>query len=177
MTESPDGEAPRQNIAGMTDDMPEEGVGADNQWTAPYTVSSYTVADPEEVVIRRGQVEPDGRRRGQVPSSPASQRALTITVVYSINLEFIDKADFEMPGDSNGDNIYEVTVVASDGEEQATQAVTVKITDSDEAGIVTLSNENPVAGTALTATLEDSDGDVINVGWAWYALTDDSGRK
>ena len=87
-------------------------------------------------------------------------------------LEFIDKPDFENPGDRNRDNVYQVTVVASDGQEQATRAVTVKITDSDEAGMITLDPENPVAGTAVTATLEDSDGDVINVGWTWYALTD-----
>ena len=55
-------------------------------------------------------------------------------------LEFREKADFENPGDSNGDNIYEVTVVASDGTNQAERSVTVKITDSDEAGTITLSD-------------------------------------
>ena len=155
----------------MTDDMPEEGVGVGNQWTAPYTVSSYTVTDPEGVAIDEDKWSLAGADAAKFKLAGFTEGTAD-PVVYSINLEFIDKADFEMPGDSNGDNIYEVTVVASDGEEQATQAVTVKITDSDEAGIVTLSNENPVAGTALTATLEDSDGDVINVGWAWYALTD-----
>ena len=50
------------------------------------------------------------------------------------------------------------------------RAVTVKIIDRDEAGKITLSSQNPVTGTPITATLEDSDGDVINVAWAWYAL-------
>ena len=74
--------------------------------------------------------------------------------------------------DSDRDNIYEVTVVASDGQEMAKRAVTVKITDSDEAGMITLSSENPVTGTPITATLEDSDGDVMNIGWQWYLLDD-----
>ena len=34
---------------------------------------------------------------------------------YSKVLAFKDKPDFEMPGDSNRDNVYQVTVVASDG--------------------------------------------------------------
>ena len=74
--------------------------------------------------------------------------------------------------DQNRDNIYEVTVVASDVEEMAEQTVTVKIIDRDEAGKIMLSSENPVTGTPIRATLEDSDGDVINVAWAWYALDD-----
>ena len=31
-------------------------------------------------------------------------------------LTFKDKPDFEMPGDANKDNVYEVTVVAADGD-------------------------------------------------------------
>ena len=31
-------------------------------------------------------------------------------------LTFKDAPDFEMPGDANGDNVYEVTVVAADGD-------------------------------------------------------------
>ena len=72
--------------------------------------------------------------------------------------------------DANGDNIYEVTVVASDVEQMAKRAVSVKITDSDEAGTIRLSSENPEAGTPVTATLEDSDGQVINVSWTVVRL-------
>ena len=81
-----------------------------------------------------------------------------------------EKADFENPADRDRDNIYKVTVVATDGSKSSERSVTVKITDRDEAGIITLNPENPVAGTAVTATLEDSDGDVINVAWTWYAV-------
>ena len=153
---------PPDNIEGMAADKNEEGVGTANAWSA--VVSAYTVADPEGVDIGEGKWSLEG--------TDAALFKLTGTTDNSRTLEFIDKADFEMPMDSDRDNIYEVTVVASDGQEMAKRAVTVKITDSDEAGMITLSSENPVTGTPITATLEDSDGDVMNIGWQWYLLDD-----
>ena len=40
--------------------------------------------------------------------------------------------DFENPGDSDRDNVYEVTVVVSDGVNDGMQAVTVKVTNVEE---------------------------------------------
>ena len=137
----------------------EEGV--DEAWVA--IVSTYRVADPEGVEVNEGKWSLSG--------DDAAKFELTGTTANFRTLEFREKADFENPGDQNRDNIYQVTVVASDGTNQAERSVTVKIIDSDEAGIITLSQENPVTGSAVTATLTDSDGDVINVGWRWYALT------
>ena len=141
------------------DQKNEEGV--DEPWVA--MVSTYGVDDPEGVNVNAGKWSLSG--------GDSARFQLTGTDDNFRTLEFREKADFEKPGDQNGDNIYEVTVVASDGTNQAERSVTVKITDSDEAGMITLSPENPVAGSAVTATLTDSDGDVINVGWSWYALT------
>ena len=73
-------------------------------------------------------------------------------------LSFKEKTDFEMPGDRNRDNVYEVTVRASAGGLYADRMVTVKVTDADEAGEVELSTQNAVVGIELTATLTDSDG-------------------
>ena len=125
-------------------------------------VSTYTVADPEGVVITGD--------KWSLAGADSALFKLTGTDDNVRTLEFKERADFENPADRDRDNIYEVTVVASDGEEMAERAVTVKIVDRDEAGKITLSSENPVTGTPITATLEDSDGDVINVAWAWYAL-------
>ena len=44
-------------------------------------------------------------------------------------LSFKKSPDFEMPGDRNTDNVYEVTVRASDGTLNADRMVTVKVTD------------------------------------------------
>ena len=48
-----------------------------------------------------------------------------------------------MPGDRNTDNLYEVTVRASDGTLNADRMVVVKVINVDEDGTVTISPENP----------------------------------
>ena len=77
--------------------------------------------------------------------------------------------DFEMPSDKNKDNIYEVTVVATAGGKTAERDVTVKVTNAEEAGKVTLSGDGaqPRVGSEIKATLADSDGGVENVTWMW----------
>ena len=132
--------------------------GNQRAWNA--VVSDYTVYDPEGVVIRGDKWSLEG--------ADAALFTLTLDEDNVKRLRFTGQADFETPRDSNEDNIYEVTVVASDVEQMAKRAVSVKITDSDEAGMIRLSSENPEAGTPVTATLEDSDGQVINVSWTWY---------
>ena len=158
-----------ENTQGITTDRSEEGIG--NLWTVPYGtsvntygISVYTVMDPEGVAIDEGKWSLEG--------DDAAKFDLTGTTDNTRALEFVDKPDFEMPGDRNKDNIYDVTVVASNGEESDTRDVTVKITDSDEAGVITLTDINPLTGQPVMATLTDSDGEVINVSWTWYALND-----
>ena len=86
-------------------------------------------------------------------------------------LEFKAKPDFEDPKDANTDNIYEVTVVVSDGSaKNAERPVTVKVIDSDELGEVKLSTQNPVVGVEIIATPSDSDTYVNNVSWVWHRL-------
>ena len=93
-------------------------------------------------------------------------------------LSFKKKPDFEMPGDRNEDNVYEVTVRASDGTLNADRMVAVKVTnDDDEGGTVTLSSEEALVGVELTATLTDLEGGVSASGqitdqkWTWNSLT------
>ena len=91
-------------------------------------------------------------------------------------LAFKAMPDFEMPGDRNRDNVYEVTVRASDGVMNADRMVAVKIANMDEAGMVTLSSQDAVIGVELTATLNDSDGGVpipaqfTDQKWTWHRL-------
>ena len=82
-------------------------------------------------------------------------------------LAFKSAPDFENPGDSNRNNIYEVTVEASDGTNTAMRDVTVKVTDAEEEGKVTLSTQQPRIGVPITATLADPDGSIANVMWVW----------
>ena len=89
-------------------------------------------------------------------------------------LSFKKSPDFEMPGDRNTDNVYEVTVRASDGTLNADRMVTVKVTNVAEDGQVTLSSEEALVGVELTATLTDLEGGISASGqitdesWTWF---------
>ena len=88
-------------------------------------------------------------------------------------LEFSEAPDFEDPADENMDNIYEVTVEADDGNNDKTLDVTVKVTNGEEEGKVTLSHQQPLIGHDLTATVTDPDGGfgpddgLTAVTWQW----------
>ena len=92
----------------------------------------------------------------------------------SQELSFMEKPDFEMPGDRNRDNVYEVTVRASDGTMHADRALIIKVINNPgEGGKVTLSPEDAVVGVELKATLAHMEGGVAASGqitnpmWQW----------
>ena len=63
---------------------------------------------------------------------------------------------------------YSVRARADDGRNgQATIAVTIAVTNVEEAGTVSLLSANPEVGVTLTAMLEDPDGGVSDVSWSW----------
>jgi hypothetical protein len=90
---------------------------------------------------------------------------------FSINattgaLTFIAAPNFEVPTDANANNVYEVTVQVSDGSLTDTQAISVTVTNVNEAPVVTSNGagnsasvnvaENETAVTTVTATDPDS---------------------
>ena len=98
------------------------------------------------------------------------------------DLKFKELPDFEMPMDANGDNVYEVILVAKDdgGPGTASDAlenrrlVRVFVDNVQEPGSVALSDEQPVTGTEMSATLMDPDnpeGDFASVTWQWFTST------
>ena len=89
------------------------------------------------------------------------------------DLSFKDAPDYEDPmgGGANGDsNVYQVTIEASDGVNTGMLAVSVKVTDVDDAGKVALSQDRPEVGTMIAATLTDDDGGITGVTWQWHKL-------
>ena len=85
------------------------------------------------------------------------------------DLEFAAQPDYEKPGDADKDNVYEVTVEATDGvSNTGTKNVKITVTNVNELGMVTMSQLQPRVGVALTASVTDLDGDVSNVTWQWY---------
>ena len=76
--------------------------------------------------------------------------------------------NFESPGDANMDNAYEVTVVATDNNGQtASRDVTVRVTNVEEDGTVTLSSVQLRVGVSITASVTDLDGAATDVEWQW----------
>ena len=104
--------------------------------------------------------------------------AATDTLTYSLGSDD-DEASFDIvpgsgqlqtkaPLDFETTPSYTVTVTATDPSGALdTITVTITVTNVDEDGTVTLSNVQPQVGTALTAMLEDPDGDPTSVTWQW----------
>ena len=77
-------------------------------------------------------------------------------------LTFSAPPDYEGPIDANTDNVYQVTVVASDGAKRGTLAVTVTVTDVNEGPVIEVTSAN----TAIT--VQENHDEVL----ATYTATD-----
>ena len=86
-------------------------------------------------------------------------------------LSFKKAPNFESPADADMDNMYMVTVVATDSgtpKMTATRDVVITVTNEDDMGTLTLSSVQPKVGIDFTATLTDEDNGVKDVKWQWY---------
>ena len=92
---------------------------------------------------------------------------------FSINstngaLTFTTSPDYEAPVDSGRNNVYNVTVEVTDsGGNTATRVVTVTVVNTDESGVVTLSNVQPEDGVDIEAELDDPDDRISDLTWQW----------
>jgi hypothetical protein len=79
-------------------------------------------------------------------------------------LAFLEPQDFESPGDANGDGVYEVVVGADDGTFSDTQALSVTLSDVNEAPVImsgaNVNNENFTTAGGVWAS--DPDGDQLS---------------
>ena len=88
-------------------------------------------------------------------------------------LTFKEIPNYEMPADSNRDNVYMVTVVATDAgvdsknKMTAERAVVVTVANMVEEGTVTLLSVQPKIGFPLTASVTDLDGGETGITWKW----------
>ena len=83
-------------------------------------------------------------------------------------VNFIAPPDFENPDDAGGDNVYNITVTASDGDNSANQAVAVTVTNENDNDplftsdtSVSVAENQPVDSVVYTATATDPDGDAL----------------
>ena len=164
---------------GKAIDLQENMTVVDFDVATPEAQATFTGEDPEEgaVTLFLSGSDMDKFELVDVQTDPGSHTKV-------LRFKGAEAPDFENPGDHDGDNIYEVTVVASDGNRTAMRSVTVKVTDDPaEEGKITLSSQAALIGTAITATLTDSDGGahpaspkvypddgISRVTWSWYSL-------
>ena len=137
-------------------------------------VATYMVTDPE---VTGGGVCPETACTWSIKGTDAGDFEISSAGVLTFKQE---APNYEVPADSNGDNVYMVTVVATDAgvggnnKMTAERAVVVTIENVDEAGTVTLSSVQPKVGIELTAILEDPDGVVADsVKWTWHTADSD----
>ena len=126
-------------------------------------VAEYTATDPEGSTVGWTLTGPDRARFDLVGNRPGER-----------SLQFRSPPDYESPADTSrgGRNTYYVTVVADDGTRNDSQDVVVTVTNAEEPGTVTLSSQQPQAGTPLTASLSDPDGRVSRISWSWERLAE-----
>ena len=133
-------------ISGMSSVPIEEGSGT--------AVAMYTASGPE-AASARWSLSGDDMGDFRISSSGG---ALTFGMV----------PDYEDPQDADTNNVYMVTVIATDSERNmAEREVTVTVTNMEEDGTVTLSPMTAVVGTEITATLMDPDDGVTGESWQW----------
>ena len=136
-------------------------VAGPSSWIYPENgtdaVGTYTASGPDAASARWTLTGADA---GDFMVDPTSGE--------SVMLMFRSPPDFETPSDADGDNLYEVTLEASDGTDTDDRNVMVMVTNAEEFGTVTLSASSAMVGTAITATLMDDDGvDGSTVVWSW----------
>ena len=97
--------------------------------------ASAALSMPENQAVVTDVDATDGDIGSLTYSISAGADATDFTINSTTGLlSFATPPDFEAPADSNLDNIYELTVAASDGSLSDTQALTVTITDLAETG-------------------------------------------
>ena len=120
-------------------------------------VGSYAATNPQNGTIAWGKSGGDSD---------------DFSISNTAELTFISPPNFERPGDLNTDNVYHITVEASDGTDTGSLAVTITVTNEDEPALLNLPLDQPEVGIGLTALLADQDGTVSGETWKWESSSD-----
>ena len=151
----------------FADDAPATQEVAENTAAETDIGSAYTAIDPEN----------DSPLTYSLGGADAAWFAIDTTTG-----QLKTKGDLDFEG---GKTSYSVDVQVSDGKDavgtaedppvvDTIHAVTITVTDVDDPGSIALSSQEPIVGSAITATLEDDDGGVTGETWVWESSTDQS---
>ena len=143
-----------------------------NNNDAPVITSggAYTITENVTVI---GSVDASDSDGDTLSYTLSGDDASLMTVSSSGALAFIAAPDFEAPADTGADNVYNASVAVSDGTDTVSQAITVTVTDLEEA---TTSSELFISeyseGSSNNKYIEIFNGtgaDVSLDGYAWPA--------
>ena len=120
---------------------------------------TYRATDPEDPFAEITRWSTSGRDGGD------------FTISESGELTFRNPPDFERPADSNRDNVYEMTVRASDGRYYGTLDVTVTVQAVDESPEFRSGSQDSFVykenGTTAIYTYRATDPEGADVSWGW----------
>ena len=184
----------RAGVASYTDRRG-TGKSAESEATQPVTADPIVNAPPGFLIGGNFEIaEGEGGRNVGTPLTATDRDNDTLTLgieatddfaFFELNastrrLRLAKAVDYETRPDSG---FYLVTINLHDGKDadgnpeadpvnDTTLSVPVRVTDVEEDGVVTLSADEPEAGTLLEATLEDGDGSVSGESWQWARSED-----
>ena len=97
-----------------------------------------------------------------------------------VAIVFKDAPDYENPTDADGDSVYKVTLVASDGDLMDTRPLTIFVDNVPEQGKATLMAtgngiDQPTIGSEIRADVEDPDEGVAVLTWQWQRSRTEDG--
>ena len=128
-------------------------------------LATYSAADPEDPAAAITRWSVTGRDAGD------------FTIDDNGQITFRNTPDHERPADSGRDNIYEVTVRASDGRYYGYLEVTVAVTDVNEAPAISASSKTAFNyrenGTANLYTFKATDPERSAIEWSLSGADDD----
>ena len=126
--------------------------------------ASFSVSENQATVGTIGAIDPDAG--ASLIYSLVSDSTAVDDTLFSINpstgaVSFLSPPDFESPGDTGGDNIYNFSVNVSDGSLSGVEAFAVTVTDVNEGPSFSLSSqiqfyENGRGGISVAASDPDS---------------------
>lgn len=124
--------------------------------------NQFTVSENDAIA---GDVEADDPVQSEGDDLIYSIIAGADAALFSINsttgvFSFTTPPDFETPGDADGDNVYELTVQVRDaGAIGDSQAITVTVTNGNDAPAATPGQVTGDEDTVITGTVAATDGD------------------
>ena len=156
-------ESPTMTVGPTKDSQKENEDTGDTEGIQIPTLT-YTATDVDADDVIKWTLEGDDKDAFKVTPPDA----VDATEGVSATVAFEKSPNFEKPIDANKDNVYMVTVVATDKKRlTATRDVVITVTNDDDPGTITFSSEQPKVRIDFTVALTDEDGGVKDVKWAW----------